>query len=348
LRKRGLSLAIAVALGFVLASGIVLSVLRNDGVKNDVAVVTDSPNSVAPDALPAPVENAPQNDTLPADASNLAENTNTTQAPSEEPIERTAIPDQGSEASPKSNSIASSALPNNSNTQPPLEQAPVVPEVTPSDANVENSLASSLPNMDADSLDIGIVMVVDVSVGKDVDFTTTFNQLLGSYDIAMAEDLSIGPSVVQTLEKARLLQGTLAEQRRQTPGDSTSLFFVKARAVRIDAMIEAMIGDIETFPEISLDALIDSPEIPLLGELRSVQEAELSPAERQRVASGVASPLRSAQVGQVFAGAARRQPAMPLEARRRNTGNAMIMGDAGNPVSYVLFVIRSPQPSPQP
>lgn len=332
-KKHSVSLAIAAAITFVLASGMALSLLRQSLRQSEIAT------NVSQETQPEKASEVSQPTEVVAPA--LAGNDNATKAPVES-VPTPIVPEQP--VTPVESSIASNE---SVKTPIPETQEPSTPNVAPADPAVENALANVTPNTDDPGADFALgdlFMVVDVTASTQIDTMERFNVLLGRYDIAMAEDMNVDQPVVNTLEKARLLQGQSALNTQQTLKSSTSLLFVKARAVRIDAMVEEMIADVEGFPEISLSVLMDTPELPLLGELKSVQEAELSRSQKQSVASSVASPLRSRGGSRSFVSAQRQQPAMPLEERRSSKGRSgILMGDASNPVTYVLFVVRSSQ-----
>ncbi len=279
-----------------------------------------------------------------------------------------AVPENRVDSS-AANSIADNAAPSrtieqndapNTNSSVELDEVPdlnstqgaMLADATKQDGLLEMAVENSLANLSnakeieaaLDGAFEGFLVIVDVTVSKEVDSMEVLRDLMLRHDIAFGEDLNVNQKIVSSLEKSRLLDDVVSEQRKQQKVDNTAFVFVKGRAVRIDAAIEEIIRDVEAFPEFSFDIAVDAPGMELFDELRGVQEAELSPAESQQAFASIASPLRRNAENSKFFSTTRRQPSMPIEARigPQGTISQGLTGESANPVSYVLFVVRTP------
>jgi hypothetical protein len=207
-------------------------------------------------------------------------------------------------------------------------------------ANAKSPEADTVAsNASVDALP-GFLTILDLTASSTIDSAEALREILARHDIASGEEIDVSTGVVKSLEDSRLIESETSERRRDDNVVSTSFVFVKARAERLDAAVIDIIRDVEAFPEVSFDLAMDAPTRGLSRELQNVQEAKLGATQQTEVASSVASPLRAA-AGSSFIGSARRQKVMSEAARTNSMSMRGMTGDAANPVSYMLFVLRT-------
>ena len=230
-----------------------------------------------------------------------------------------------------------------------------LPELAPPDSGgpQDSAVAESMASVDAAGDDpeeqlraamgvaAGFLLIIDVSLdaADPSNADAVLAALLRRYDIAYGSQIDADPTVIRSLEQSRLVE-TLADDTRLQPGqDRVDLFFVKARASRLDAALLEMMADTQNFRQFAMDLAMDPPALELFNQLRGVQEAELRDDQAPTVS--VASPLNRTGGGEAWYGRRRQNPMSPEDRRNaRSLAGMSLVGDAGNPVSYALLVVR--------
>ncbi|MDZ4851635.1 MAG: hypothetical protein SGI77_20290 [Pirellulaceae bacterium] len=203
------------------------------------------------------------------------------------------------------------------------------------------------------------LLVIDVSLTKDVPDLDVFRRVLDQYDIAWSSELEINDATQVKLTDSRMIAEAgksglipdFVEPKKAADASNSdganpgvvSLVFVKARAKRLDAALLELMQRTGDFPDFSFDLAFDPPTHALMDELKFIQEAKLptsSKADSSNVSSAyrLSKPFSGKASAAYFAAGARRSPAMDLETRRR--GRPPLSTEDMNPVSYGLFIVR--------
>lgn len=178
-----------------------------------------------------------------------------------------------------------------------------------------------------------LMMVVDFSVTKEVWDSNFVPTLLGRYDVAFDGPAVVDDQMLEQLKNSRMV-GPLDGQ--SDPSTDVALVFVKARATRIEKMIEEIAVNPRDFPEFSFDLSMDLALQHGLSTIREFQEAPQA-ADTARVLD-----RRSNRVDRSlarFAPPERPRKVVGLEQRQRWT-NPPVVDEKMDPVSYTLLIIR--------
>lgn len=178
-----------------------------------------------------------------------------------------------------------------------------------------------------------LMMVVDFSVSKEVWDSNFVPTLLSRYDVAFDGPAVVDDQMLEQLKTSRMV-GPLDGQ--PDPSTDVALVFVKARATRIEKMIEEIAVNPRDFPEFSFDLSMD---LALQHGLSTIREFQESPqaADTARVLDRRSN--RADRSLARFAPPERPRKVVGLEQRQRWTSPPMV-DEKMNPVSYTLLIIR--------
>lgn len=178
-----------------------------------------------------------------------------------------------------------------------------------------------------------LMMVVDFSVSKEVWDSNFVPRLLSRYDVAFDGPAVVDDQMLEQLKNSRMV-GPLDGQ--PDPSTDVALVFVKARANRIEKMIEEIAINPRDFPEFSFDMSMD---LALQHGLSTIREFQESPqaADTARVLDRRSN--RTERSLARFAPPERPRNVVGLEQRQRWT-SPPVLDEKMNPVSYTLLIIR--------
>jgi hypothetical protein len=112
-------------------------------------------------------------------------------------------------------------------------------------------------------------LVADVVVDPVAEENDAVRRLLEEHEILYTEDLSISSEQLDSLVSSQMV-GMLAGVDVPHPSGDVQVFFVRAKARRIDAFLKAVASQYRDFPQYRLDMSADSTVVQLSNQLSSI------------------------------------------------------------------------------
>ena len=175
-----------------------------------------------------------------------------------------------------------------------------------------------------------------------VDFTITeqawedqeLMAILNQNDIAYSSPASIDDKTLTDLKASRVI-GPL-NGVGEPDVNKVALIFIKARASRVDRVIQSIAQRLQDFPEFSMDMAVD---LPIDHGLTQIREFGALPANKSGLAKALQPEGLSENGLSVFASAPRRTPVLELDVRKK-WQSPPEFDESMNPVVYSLLLIR--------